>query len=337
MARLELIVVGCGKRVRETALPALHALGGAIAVRAVYARSARRVELGGRAYEVAPLEALAQRDLAGAALVYVAVGKDAVPGVLARLARLEVGALDLLIDTPVVRFRRFRHARLSRAFRRASVAEDCIELPWLDALRALESAGVLGAPRAIELDRSAYAYHGLATAKAALGARRVLAGRRVRLPGGGERREVALYGGKRMVAIEPRDYSVGTITVRGERASVSDAPGADLRLEPLARGSALHGFRAGDVRVELAPEEVELASGDPERASVTARQEALKRVGFLRLWKRLLDGRPAYPIEDALEDTVADYYLERFGRWRSTALTSPRSPLARAWMELALR
>jgi hypothetical protein len=334
-----LIIVGCGKRVRETALPALHRLGGRIQVRRILARTAKLLSIENRSYRVEPFERTARGDLDGADLVYVAVAKDAVPGVLARLLTLEPSSFDLLIDTPVVRFRHLAHARHLDRFRRAWVAEDCIELPWIAALHALERSGEIGRCLSIEFARSAYAYHAFATAKAVLGARRVVRGRRGKLPGGGARRDVELDGGRTMISIEPRDYATGHVVVRGESGSVSDSPdaGASHVLTPIATGTRCTGFRAGSVRIQLAEDEIDLARGDAEAASVTARQEALKRVGFLRLWKRILDGRGAYPVEDALEDMVADYHLERFGRWRSTPLTSPRSPLARAWMRLVLR
>ena len=43
------------------------------------------------------------------------------------------------------------------------------------------------------------------------------------------------------------------------------------------------------------------------------------------------------PGDAALEDTVVDYYLEKVGRYRATALTDPRAPLARALLRLVSR
>jgi hypothetical protein len=57
--------------------------------------------------------------------------------------------------------------------------------------------------------------------------------------------------------------------------------------------------------------------------------EAMKRVGFLRLLRRLASGKGAYPVEQALEDMVVDYHLERFGRYLATPLTRPDAPLAK--------
>jgi hypothetical protein len=62
-----------------------------------------------------------------------------------------------------------------------------------------------------------------------------------------------------------------------------------------------------------------------------------KRIGFLRLLRAIAAGRGAYPVEAALEDAVVDAYLERLGRYRATALTDPREPVARALLRLLTR
>lgn len=331
-----LLVLGCGKRVVETALPALARLDGSITLRRIAARKPRTIHVEGRPHVVTSFADVTARDLDGIDLVYVAVGKDAVPGVLRRLVELGAAKLELLIDTPLVRFRHFSHARHVREFRSASIAEDCIELPWIAALRALEASGEIGALREIVFARSAYAYHGFATAKAALGATRVLHAKRTKVENGA-RREVELDGGKRFVAHEPRDYAKGHVLVRGERGEVSDVRGAKVPLEPVLVHGEPVAIRAGATRIDLGADEAELLAGDPSSASLTARMESLKKVGFLRLWKRIARGEPAYGVADELEDMVADYHLEKFGRYGGGALTSPRSSLARAWMNGLLR
>jgi hypothetical protein len=57
--------------------------------------------------------------------------------------------------------------------------------------------------------------------------------------------------------------------------------------------------------------------------------DGMKRVGFLRLLRSIAGGAGGYPLDEALEDAVVDYHLERLGRYRSTPLTNPRARLAR--------
>lgn len=325
-------VVGAGKRVRETALPALITLPGVFELAGVLARSARDLEAAGRRFPVRPLDDLRSVDLCAGDLVYVAVGKDAVPAVLERLARFDRTELELLIDTPVLRFKHLRHRALLDGWARTGVAEDTIHLPWHETARA-----AAGEVASVVFDRAAYAYHGLAQARALCGARDVLRARRVNMEGGRARREIELStGGEepivRATVLEPRDYSIGRVVVVGTRGLVSDrleASEEGIRLAPIVEGDRCVGFRAGDAVTRLSPEEVELARGDPAGASVTARMESMKRIGFRRILASIAAGKGAYPLEDGLEDMAVDWFLERFGRWRATPLLDLRTGFAR--------
>lgn len=340
MEARRVVILGCGRRVRDAALPAIRRSGGRFAVTALFARTARSLEADGTTYDVRALEGARPDDFAGVDLAYVAVGKDAVPGVLARLAELDVSDVDLLIETPVVRFKHFRHVGLLRHFRNAWVAEDCSELPWFDTVRAAVAGGSIGEPRGVLFQQSAYAYHALATAKSLLGAERVAAGRRRRLNPTVALRELRFGGGRRAVVLEPRDYPVGRISVLGTKGSISDfAQKAenDLLLEPIDEGGRCRGFRIGDVTTRLDDDAAELTGGAADGTSVTARMDAMKRVGFLRLLRAIDAGRGAYPVDAALEDMVVDYHLERLGYYRANPITSPRSKLGRWFLTTVTR
>jgi hypothetical protein len=332
------LIIGSGKRVRDAALPAFQRLTQRFSVQALFARTAKRIDVGGIAYDVTPLEALGAGALASVDLVYVAVAKDAVPRVLAHLAAHDVSRIDVLIDTPVVRFKHFGHAARLARFRNAWVAEDCAYLPWLDTVRAAFSGGALGALQRATFHRSAYAYHGIATAKALFACDSIARGRRKRGAGGSASRELELAHGRGVTIVEPRDYSVGHVALFGERGVVSDRaqvlPGA-LAFEPIVMDGACRGFRIGDVETRLDDDEAELTRGDRDGASVTARMEAMKRVGFLRLLRAIDAGRGAYPLESGLDDMVVDYYLDKIGFWLATPLTSPRAGLGRGLLRAA--
>jgi hypothetical protein len=356
-----LLIVGSGKRVQQAALPALQRLARRFVVQGLFARTEKTLEVEGSTYRVDPLGKLDASRLADADLVYVAVGKDAVPKVLAHLVALDVSRVDLLIDTPVVRFKHFRHAALLARFRNAWVAEDCAFLPWIDTVRAACAPGSPGSPgsfgplgplRRVVFHRSAYAYHGLATAKTLFDCDRIVNGRRKPGAGGGATRELVLPGDRRATIVEPRDYSVGHIVLEGERGTASDARGGavTVRSDPAAKaarglvaidtiveGKLCRGFRIGDVQTRLTDDEAELTRGDAENASLTARMESMKRVGFMRLLASIDEGRGAYPIQSGIDDMVVDYYLEKLGLWRATALTSPRSSLGRGLLNAISR
>ena len=348
MSRRGVLVLGTGKRARETALPAFHRAPDAFEVRAVFAKHAKSIDVDGRRYDVRAASELDAAALAGIDLVYCAVTKNAVPSVLAKLAALDVGSRELLIDTPVVRFKHFRHTDKLQAFKSAWVAEDCVHLPWIAPVRAAIASGAVGAPDALGgvlFQRSAYAYHGVATAKAVLGAARVTHGRRVKLGDGMARRTLRFADADARAAeawiVEPRDYAAGTLCVMGADGTIADyahdGPGTHLRLAPVVAAGELAGLRLGDDEHPFDDAERELVRGDAPELGLTARMDALKRVGFLRLLRGIARGDGGYPVDAALEDTVVDYYLEKVGRYRATALTDPRAPLARALLRLVSR
>lgn len=325
MSPKRVLIVGSGKRVLETALPAFLAPSSGWEIAGIRARTPKEIVSGGARFAVAQFAALRAEELAGVDLVYLAVGKAAVPEVLARLATLEPRRFALLLDTPVLVFKHFRHVARLGSFRAAWVAEDCTRLPWLDAVRAAREE--LGPLARVRFERSAYAYHAVATAKALFGAR-VVSARRTDAG-----RELRFAGGARAEIVEPRDYATGHVVLEGARARLSDAPEREsgaLALAPLIEREHCVGFRAGSALVRLDDDECALMRGDPPQARVTARMAALKRVGFLRLARTLARGEPGYAAEEGLDDMLVDYALEKLGRWRATPLTSVRSAPARA-------
>lgn len=323
-----ILVIGAGGRVTDAVLPALARLGGKLELGGVFARKERDVEARGpdtrgAVHRVRPLASLTASEVAAAHLVYVVVAKPAVGRVLTELARFDVAHVELVLETPVVLFKHLHHVRRVAPFARASVAEDLCALPWMDLVRrATVPDGALGAPRHVELDRSGYAYHGVALAKALLGAQRVSRGRR-RRTGGTELRTLRFVGGTAATWTSPRDYSVGAVTLTCARGVASDrpAPGV-LPLRPLLSGARQVGVQLGDDVLGFDDDEGALCTAADPSASLTTRMQDMKRIGLLRLFRGLAEGRPAYPLTSGLDDMLVDYHLEKLGHYVANPLTS---------------
>ena len=335
------LVVGSGERVVGSALPAFLSAAEHFRIDGVYSRRAKRIAAADcgpgadRTFEVEPLEALERRGFEDGELVYMVVAKDAVPSVLKRLVALDPSGIDLLIETPVLRFKLLGHLGLLERFRSVWVSEDTARLPAFETVEAFRRERGLGPVRRATLERSAWAYHGVAMGRALLGGGRVLSGRRAR-GGGGAVRTIRYEGGGELAAIEPRDYAAGRVHLELDGATISDAPNrAPHRLAALVEAGRCTGFRVDDFALELDPTERGLM-GSPladrldEDGGVTVWMEGMKRVGFRRLLLELARGEGGYPLELALEDTVVDYHLDRFGRYRRSLLTSPDRAPARA-------
>ena len=59
--------------------------------------------------------------------------------------------------------------------------------------------------------------------------------------------------------------------------------------------------------------------------TVTSRMDDMKRVGLYRMMKRIHEGGGGYPLAEALDDMVADYYLDRLGFFRANPLMSVKT------------
>lgn len=332
------LIVGSGKRVREAALPVFLSARDEFEIAGVYSRTPKRISAPGEQFEVEPLDALDAATLGAADLIYMVVAKNAVPAVLRRIVQHDVSRVDMLIETPVLRFRLLGHLRLLDAFRNTWVTEDCTTLPFFDTVAAFLDQQGRGSLERATFDHAAYAYHGLAMGRALLGGERVTGGRRVRIPGGA-RRTVSFGPGRELVVIEPRDYARGHITLEGPGGSISDDPSstAPHRLGAIVEGDACVGFRIDDTRTDLSAEERALMGVPLAQGGVMTWMDGMKRIGFRRLLQAVAQGRGAHPLDQAVEDTVVDYQLEKFGRYIPTPLTSPYSPLARLAMRALTR
>ena len=349
MAPKKWIVIGSGQRVREAALPVGRSLPDTWELAGVFSRTPKRlgaVDTGGTDHEVVvePLEALTAERLADIALVYVVVVKGAVPAVLARLAKLPVGHCELLLETPVLLPKHLGHLPLTRSFRRTHVAEDCAYLPCLPAIEACFASGALGgAPKAAVMTHSAYAYHGVALSKALLGGARVQSARKGRLAGGLSWRHYQLDGGRKVHVLDPRDYSSGRIAVAGPKGVLADhdlSAKSHLPLAALLEGGQCVGFRAGDAQELLQPEEIALMGSARTGHGLTVWMDGMKRVGLRRMLQAIAEGRGGYPLEEAVDDTLVDYHLEKLGWYRANPFTSARgavTPLTLRALSLAFR
>jgi len=326
-------ILGSGKRVQDAAIPAIRRAEG-FTLAGVLARTAKTITVEGEAVHVTPLADLKSEELQPGDLIFSAVAKVAVPDVLATLGKLGVGEVDLMIDTPVLLYKHMGCLPLLDPFRNVWVSEDTTTLPCWDPVRASIAAGDIGEVRRVVLDRSGYAYHAFAMGKAVFGNSFVKAAKRWKPE---KRRGAHFIGGGELEIRDPRDDTEGRIRIEGTTAAISDAPDtSEHLLHAILEGDQCVGFRVGAHECLLSDTERSLMRsprGD-KSGGVTVWMEGQKRVGFLRLLQSIAAGEGAYPLEQAVDDTVADYHLERIGRYTPNPFTSPRSGLGRLLLKV---
>lgn len=347
---LQVLVIGSGQRVRRAALPALLSRSDSFTIQGVYSRKPKQVfaedtqgKQASDAIEVTALSELNAAHVAACNLIYICVSKGAVPKVLANLAELAGSTKpNLLIDTPVLLFKHMAAAKHFAAFGQVWVAEDMSTLPWLDSLLAAQAQ--VGAPKHLLLDRSAFAYHGVALAKTLLASQSLTSSRRKRTGPKTHERQLRFSGGLACQINEPRDYATGGFRLTCASGTITD-PGSeapqsgDLVIATRIENERCSGFEVlkngqpvEAYASQLADHEVELLghfSNDQNGSGPIQHMDAMKRVGFARLLDRIAAGQSLWTLEDGLDDMWIDYLTEKAGRWRKTPLTSARSGFAR--------
>lgn len=335
-----MLIIGAGKRMQSTALPVLEKLKGHFAIHRIFDKSEMKIRSKEGEYETGRFDEIGRDDVSEADLVYVAVNKEKVPGVLKRLSRFDPARADLLIETPVLLFKHFCFVDLLKRFRNAWVAEDCTRLPCFDVIHDALGRGLIGELRRVEFHQSAYKYHGLAALKTWLNCTRISSARKGKMGRGLERRELKFANGTSGRMYEPRDYAKGRFVVEGDKGSISDGAngsGDEHFLEPLVEGSTCRGFRIGEMTTALSADEMDLMGTMEAGARVTSVMDPMKRVGFYRMLKGMAEGDGGYPAREALDDMVIDYYLDKVRFFRGNPVMSVKSKIGHNLLKTASR
>ncbi|MHC4942551.1 MAG: hypothetical protein ACYTG7_05965 [Planctomycetota bacterium] len=318
MTQKKMMILGAGKRFQSSTLPVLERLDALYSVVRIFDKQQMTLKIRDQTIETQDPDRFDGLfgDLADLDLIYVAVPKQNVPNVLKRLARHDLSHTDLLIETPVLLFKHFSHVDLFDKFRNVWVAEDCIALPWFDTVRAALDQGMIGELQEIFFDWSAYKYHGLAMLKTLFDCNRITFAKRKKLKAGEVKRQIRFSNRKSGYVLEPRDYSRGRFLLKGSAGSISDYESIEKGnriLAPMISEGIWQGFGVDDMASMLNEDEIALLGEGPGESTITARMDDLKRVGLYRLLKSIHQGEGGYPLEEALDDMVIDYYLDRIG------------------------
>ena len=326
------LVIGSGKRIAESVLPALESLG--TSVDAIFARSSKFISTDRQRYEVRPISSLEQNQSCD--LLYLAVPPESTPECLARLTRAEARGEHLVIDTPIVHWRRTRALRLPVGqFSNIWAGEDSWFNPFYSAVRQVVASGAIGKARGIFSFLGSYRYHGLASFKFMLGATRLNAAWVSRLSKGHRLVSVRLDNRTRASFLEPRLYDQSRFIFYGSKGTISDfgEPGQDReRVRFLIDGGAVRGIELGQYRDTFSAEEAQRFRAFAHGGEIGECMHALKAVAVRRMLQSILEKGLAYRLEDALEDTLVDGWMRRLPFYHWTL--GPKSAIGRQWLRL---
>ena len=122
--------------------------------------------------------------------------------------------------------------------------------------------------------------------------------------------------------------------ILGKNGSISDFPHSIQNiqlLEPILEDKKWSGFKIEEHKSQLEEDEIRLMGSVKSGVTITSRMDDMKRIGYYRLLKKIYDGRGGYPLEEALDDMVVDYLLDKIGFYRFSLLMSSKSKLGFAF------
>lgn len=217
-----MLVVGAGKRVEETIVPALLGLGDSAEIAGVWARSSRKISFYGGEFTVQTETGPDAYDLSSIDTVMVAVTRASVPSVLRKLSRFDTGHMALMLDTPVLDPGDLGATRWFERFRRVVCTEDSIALPPIAAAKRLIDEGAVGKVRSVQLFHSGWRNHALASMRYLTGMRKPSRITMSRWNPRWSETRFRFAGGVRASVVQPHIHGNGRVLVVGERGAIVD-------------------------------------------------------------------------------------------------------------------
>lgn len=316
-SRTRVLLVGAGRRARQTILPAIWACDERVDLVGVCARSAREIELLGGRFRTTTTT-LPNVDLSGVDVVVVAIGTRSVPGLLRELAgRSEAASLTLMLDTPGLAAADLGAASLFDRFASVLASEDNYALPLFVLARRLVDEGAIGALRRVYLVHSGYRHHAIAALKQLTGAQHPTSVAIDRWTGFASDIRIRFPGDVRALIVEPRRYGSGRTMIVGERAFVTDYPVEHPKAIQVGYRMEDGTFRGLTVDGEPAPASDLDAAFAARLGGAPLEDPTLMGQMKIRGLMELLCGahdprsRFRYPVHDAIADDLSIRFAER--------------------------
>ena len=314
--RTRVLLVGAGRRARETLIPAIHCASPWIDLVGICARSERELELLGGQFR-STTRRLADVDMGSVDAIVVSVATPNVPGLLGELTDRGASGRILMLDTPVLEPRDLGSARKFGQFRQVLASEDNFALPPFVLARQLVTEGAIGRLRKIYLFHSGYRHHALAALKQLTGAQRPKRLVIERSSSWSLEVHVSFPGGIRATVFEPRHYDVARTMIVGDKGFIVDYPlkhARSVRIGYRTTEGRFLGLTTNDEPVPPTELDNALAAGlEGAPLDDPSLMNQLKIRGFMELLSGLSDpsSRFRYQALDAIDDNLSMLFGER--------------------------
>lgn len=331
-------IIGAGKRVKFTVLPAILALGDQVKLSGIHSRKPRSVALPDGT-EMSTITSLDAKHFEDIDIVIIAVSTNAIRDVLDALnGNPRRNDISIVMDTPPLRISDFAKTRTFSDFKSVIVGEDWFKLSPILLIKDLIARNAIGRPQQIILDRMSYRYHGLAALRSIADTRWLRSIRATKSEDGKTSYAVVTGDGISCRTIMPRDYARGSISVTGTHGWISNhVPDGDtgdgylIGFPQEAPGwyqpISLNGNTLPADAIE------QYMAGLPyEYLEDQTTMNRLKIRGYARLIEDLISDSVEYDIVDGLYDYVATTAVEHLNRFRDLPVRGPKQSLLRTML-----
>ena len=214
------LIIGSGKRVEDTLIPALNIVGEQTYL---FSRNYEKREYLCSRYKLECLKELSNlpKDVTK---VFIAIPNTEFLYYVKILSRMSLKQAELFIETPIIGgLDNFQIFKYSKYFKDILVCEDWISKPFFNILRILQEQKRLGSIKPVSFKNSGFSYHALAVTRNLLNYGRLIYGRVTKV-NHGEKILFMRFLDNSMSLNYPIDYLKGEIEVTFDRGVVVYSP-----------------------------------------------------------------------------------------------------------------
>ncbi len=219
-----IIIIGSGKRVQHTILPALACLPQKVFITDILGKSSKTISSPFGKLKVRPIEDLPSIDTELTDTIIIAITTEHVPTVLKTLSHMDVKRITLFLDTPVFLPNHIYAKSYVTKFKNVYVTEDIVKLSLLTIAKNVILQNKIGEIRHIILWHSGYRHHALAFLRRLLSQPYIRRIRRKKYNDSVAETFITFPNGITAAILEPRDYSVGRLLIIGEKGAIANYP-----------------------------------------------------------------------------------------------------------------
>lgn len=310
----KIIIIGAGKRVSADVIPIINSIQ-EFEILGIYAQKERDMISSGISYKIRDIKNISGTDIQKADFLYVCVPPKKLSEVLSVITPLSTDP-HLIVDTPILPWKQSFVLRKLRLFKKITVAEDIVYLPWIQTAQE-----VIGDPKELIFHNAVYRYHGIALIKKLVSEDKIT---RAKLAKEGVRDSVISIRTSRKTSVivhEPRDYEHGFMKLVGTKGFLIDKISDPQRnMYPVIHNHQCIGIQLSNNFVSFSETESMLIGHVPKDSTITSLTLSLKRIGLRTILKKLIQGETSErSLRNALNDVRLDEKIHYIGRWISVS------------------